>query len=251
MSTFTFGFVISQLAVLNRVDLPNPLMKKLCIKVYARPELHKDLEQTVLEQTDCIADLLKFVFAASLWKGREIVAVYTKLSRRWFSLRKVGHCRITGVLNGQASRQLGPNCVQVSRYSKVLKLLKSYLQSNLLENLNCFRTATTWLRKNWYISGLVPGQPLIGGVIHTSTRFVSKRDPLINLLILLSPFNFRPSPVSYQPKPQSNSTTALSLRESGRWPFCTRFTTSSASATHTRVSPEWNRWADLPHRNKQ
>lgn len=47
MSTFTFGFVISQLEELNRTDLQDPHIKKLCIKVYARPELHKDLEATV------------------------------------------------------------------------------------------------------------------------------------------------------------------------------------------------------------
>lgn len=47
MSPFTFGFVISQLTLLERVDFPSPLMKKLCIKVYARSDLHKDLEQTV------------------------------------------------------------------------------------------------------------------------------------------------------------------------------------------------------------
>jgi hypothetical protein len=47
MSTFTFGFVISQLTLLNRTDLQDPHIKNLCIKVYARPELHRDLEQTV------------------------------------------------------------------------------------------------------------------------------------------------------------------------------------------------------------
>lgn len=47
MSTFTFGFVISQLALLARTNFADPRMKKLCINVYARPELHKDLDQTV------------------------------------------------------------------------------------------------------------------------------------------------------------------------------------------------------------
>ena len=47
MSTFTFGFVISQLTQLNRTDFSDPHIKKLCIKVYARPDLHRDLEQTV------------------------------------------------------------------------------------------------------------------------------------------------------------------------------------------------------------
>ena len=47
MSTFTFGFVISQLQYLNRTHIPDPTLKKPCIKVYARPELHKDLDQTV------------------------------------------------------------------------------------------------------------------------------------------------------------------------------------------------------------
>lgn len=47
MSTFTFGFVISQLSLLNRTDFADPNLKKLCIRVYARPDLHKDLEQTV------------------------------------------------------------------------------------------------------------------------------------------------------------------------------------------------------------
>jgi hypothetical protein len=49
MSTFTFGFVISQLTLLNRTDFQDPHIKNLCIKVYARPELHKDLDQTVMQ----------------------------------------------------------------------------------------------------------------------------------------------------------------------------------------------------------
>lgn len=47
MSTFTFGFVISQLMLVNRTDFADPRNNKVCIKVYARPELHKDLENTV------------------------------------------------------------------------------------------------------------------------------------------------------------------------------------------------------------
>lgn len=47
MSSFTFGFVISQLTLVERTDLQDPHIKKLCIKVYARPDIHKDLEMTV------------------------------------------------------------------------------------------------------------------------------------------------------------------------------------------------------------
>lgn len=50
MSTFTFGFLISQLSVVNRTDFPDPNIKKLCIKVYARPDLHKDLQDSVSEK---------------------------------------------------------------------------------------------------------------------------------------------------------------------------------------------------------
>ena len=47
MSTFTFGFVISQLVQLNRTSFPDVRLKNLCVKVYARPDLFRDLDASV------------------------------------------------------------------------------------------------------------------------------------------------------------------------------------------------------------
>lgn len=48
MSTFAFGFLISQLTVVEKTDyLQDPNIKNVCIKVYARSELHADLINTV------------------------------------------------------------------------------------------------------------------------------------------------------------------------------------------------------------
>lgn len=58
MSTFTFGFVISQLQQVNRTDFQDPHIQNLCIKVYARPDMHKDLLESVSEK--CFKFILFF-----------------------------------------------------------------------------------------------------------------------------------------------------------------------------------------------
>ncbi|XP_070504143.1 aminopeptidase N-like [Chironomus tepperi] len=51
MSTFTFGFLISQLTVVEKSDyLQDPHIKNVCIKVYARSELHADLINTRIHE---------------------------------------------------------------------------------------------------------------------------------------------------------------------------------------------------------
>jgi hypothetical protein len=83
MSTFTFGFVISQLALLNRTLPANADIKDLCIKVYARPELLSDLEQTVVITKTPIHILDKLSFSSeNLRQNREIVVVDTIIPRR-------------------------------------------------------------------------------------------------------------------------------------------------------------------------
>lgn len=78
MSTFTFGFVISQLALLERLDFPDPHMKKLCIKVYARPELHKDLEKTVkvIDLESRAAYEILFLFSTFTRESRSLCCRY-------------------------------------------------------------------------------------------------------------------------------------------------------------------------------
>lgn len=121
MSTFTFGFVVSQLALLERTDLQDPRIK-LCIKVYARPDIHKDLDLTVKRWMRQLRHKFFELFISpsieNLWQDWEVVAVDTNLSRCWFSFGKVGHRCITEFLDSQASRQLGTDCVQV-RIEKV------------------------------------------------------------------------------------------------------------------------------------
>lgn len=53
MSTFTFGFLISQLTVVERTDFPDPHIQNVCIKVYARSDLHADLQNVVSIKSSC------------------------------------------------------------------------------------------------------------------------------------------------------------------------------------------------------
>lgn len=48
MSTFTLGFVISQLSLLNRTATPDPELKRPCtLRIWARPDIHDELEASV------------------------------------------------------------------------------------------------------------------------------------------------------------------------------------------------------------
>lgn len=104
MSSFTFGFVISQLTLLNRTDFSDPHLKKLCIKVYARPEIHRDLDQTVRDAEDLLSAAINLNFSTEIVpKNREVLVVNSIVPWRGFSFGEVGHRRIAELFYRQTS----------------------------------------------------------------------------------------------------------------------------------------------------